>query len=673
MTEKHSTVSPARRPLLFIAILVGLSACAGTSPVSFPPVIGSGTEAPERERKPEADEPRPYREEVSQPGPRPGRALPDNNADFYIEAADQADGSERDALLLRAAESAHFEGDDKRALEIFEDIPVSQLPNEQYRRAILLLAELGQYADRPLTLLSQLQPPDSTIPHDIAQRIWTVRANAHLTLGQTLEAIDALVQVERHLVSESEKRAQHEKIWRTLRSAPPLDISPQGLASYNTDTRGWAELADVMLDLWLGPQELRAAIRDWEQNYPAHPANHTVLTKEIRSIPEPGPLQVFVPDRKFDTIALLLPLTGPYAAPASAVRDGFMTAHYRRQGQDEKRPEILVFDTGNPNDSIERQTEQAILSGADIIVGPLEKDKVARLAQNLDAPVPILALNYLESTPHDLNSFYQFGLSPEDEAAQVAERSLADGRLNALALVPQTDWGRRILQAFQQSLHGKGGRLLDYEFYDPDQADFRAPITRLLKYSVQQKEKERVVTIRQDMDYIFLAAQPQQARLIRPQLRFFRATRVPVYATSHVYSGRHNIRLDQDLDGIRFGDMPWILDHGEDLRDARETAKKLWPDSYARLPRLYAMGFDAYALATQIARNNLREGLGYPAASGVLTLQQGGRISRGLVWAHFSGGLPHLLADKPPVEEQPEEEVEEELEEEGYLPEELAR
>ncbi len=59
---------------------------------------------------------------------------------------------------------------------------------------------------------------------------------------------------------------------------------------------------------------------------------------------------------------------------------------------------------------------------------------------------------------------------------------------------------------------------------------------------------------------IFMLATPRQARLINPQLSFYRASRLPVYATSQVYTGYPDSSLDTDLNNVAFCDMPWILD-----------------------------------------------------------------------------------------------------------------
>lgn len=192
--------------------------------------------------------------------------------------------------------------------------------------------------------------------------------------------------------------------------------------------------------------------------------------------------------------------------------------------------------------------------------------------------------------------------------------------------------------------------------------DFQGPITQLLQYNRQKanqidaaqkrrrsgEEREGVTplsAIRTDMDFIFLVAKPDEARLIRPQLRFYRASAVPVYATSEVYTGNPEPRRDQDLDGIQFGDAPWVLAPAGEMAAARDKVARLWPGNHARFPRLYAMGYDAFALASQLAVGKMRSGFAFPGATGQLTLEADGRISRGLQWARFGGGNPRLLGD----------------------------
>jgi outer membrane PBP1 activator LpoA protein len=81
-------------------------------------------------------------------------------------------------------------------------------------------------------------------------------------------------------------------------------------------------------------------------------------------------------------------------------------------------------------------------------VGPLTRPALSRLGQIEERPVPVLGLNYLaDDTGRD--GLYQFGLNPESEAAQVAGRVVREGHEKSIALVSDSDWGYRMLDAYR--------------------------------------------------------------------------------------------------------------------------------------------------------------------------------------------------------------------------------
>ena len=63
--------------------------------------------------------------------------------------------------------------------------------------------------------------------------------------------------------------------------------------------------------------------------------------------------------------------------------------------------------------------------------------------------------------------FWQLALSPDDEAAQAARRGVADGHGKAVVLVPNNNWGRRLLTTYTSELESLGGTVLDYRTYEP--------------------------------------------------------------------------------------------------------------------------------------------------------------------------------------------------------------
>ena len=104
---------------------------------------------------------------------------------------------------------------------------------------------------------------------------------------------------------------------------------------------------------------------------------------------------------------------------------------------------------------------QALADGCDFVVGPLTREEVASLATLADGRATTLALNFLPDGVQVPDRFYQFALSPEDEARLAARRIAADGRLSGVTLAPQSDWGRRVVAAFVEEFTAAGGRVVD--------------------------------------------------------------------------------------------------------------------------------------------------------------------------------------------------------------------
>ena len=337
-------------------------------------------------------------------------------------------------------------------------------------------------------------------------------------------------------------------------------------------------------------------------------------------------------------VGLLLPLSGSLASTAEAVRDGFLGAHLKAKG----KGIIKVYDAGNTSDSTIAAYRQALSDGAELVVGPLRKESVAALAADGRPKVPVLALNYLDDPASAPSKFFQFGLSPEDEARAAAERAIADGDRRALAMVPDTDWGLRVFNAFDKRLRELGGSVLQTARYTPGRPDFSHPIQDLMRLDASEARHKALTGIigtqtefeprrRDDADFIFLAARAADARLIWPQFRFFRATDLPAYATSLVYEGRS----DKDLNGVRFCDMPWMVQSEGDYATERSQLGDL--ASLRNQPRLFALGRDAYLLAGLIEADQQQTGTSYPAATGNLQFSGKSAITRGMTCVRFNG------------------------------------
>lgn len=566
-------------------------------------------------------------------------------ANEFNRLSQSATGRERQVLMLRASAALARSESLYQAKHVFRSTAAD--PYDPQLGVLARLAEahiaLGE-REPELTLRLLEEPLPESAPPVRRAEYHHLRADAWTMLGNRLESAHELVMREQYLDDEELIVQNQQAIWTSLatmtermleqmRSAPPPDV-----------LSGWMQLVQIARTYQLRPALLRNEVAMWRQQYPDHPANEALLEGLTTRSEE----EVAYPDR----VALLLPLGGRFAKAAEAVRDGFLAAYYTRQSAAQQA--VRVYDAGDDPFNIDTVYQQALDDGAQFIVGPLDKDALALLAQRESLTVPTLALNYLGEYERPVPNLYQFGLSPEAEARQVAERTWLDGHVNAAALVPAGPWGERVLQAFVERWQQLGGNVVEVQSYRPSDTDFSVPIRMLLNLDDSKRRHRTINTLlkrsveytprrRQDIDFIFLAAYPRQARQIRPQLKFYHAAYVPVYATSHIFTGNLNTEKDRDMDGVAFGDMPWVLSETQAPSRLRREIEPYVSPAGQNLQRLYALGIDAFNIIA--ALNPLRR---YPyerydGETGSLSLDTRNRVQRTLTWVRFRSGRPVLL------------------------------
>lgn len=337
-------------------------------------------------------------------------------------------------------------------------------------------------------------------------------------------------------------------------------------------------------------------------------------------------------------VALLLPLQGGYSSAGRAVRDGFLTAYNSASGA--SRPAHINIIDINSAGGVTAAYQQAVSQGANFVIGPLTKSDVQILASIANTPVPILALNYLDSSQNASVNLYQFGLSPMDEARQAAALAKQKGGQSALIIAPTGNWGPGVAQAFQNQWQALGGTISDRLFFSGSAQAVSQQLRNFLRFN--QTDKKAPSTRRQDFDVIFLAASPSNARQIMPLLKYYGVSNVPVYATSLVYSGTPQPGLDNDLNGVVFCDVPWALGNRGPYPDLYQRIALFWPLDFQRNERLYALGVDAYYLSSHISELTASQ-KNWQGATGLLYINDQHRVVRELTCAQFHNGAPEVL------------------------------
>ena len=210
---------------------------------------------------------------------------------------------------------------------------------------------------------------------------------------------------------------------------------------------------------------------------------------------------------------------------------------------------------------------------------------------------------------------------------------------------PDSEWGKRLNKAFTEHYELLGGKILTTKDYATNSNDYKRPIRTLLSLDQSAIRRNRVENTisakthsepyrRQDIDMIFLAATHHSARGIMPAFKFNHAGDIPVYSTSHAYTGKMNPELDRDLNGLIFCDLPWVLQNTSPLL---KTFKQNWPQQ-ENFTRLFALGIDAYHLIYNQDSLENKDYAFYAGQIGNIQLDEFNRITRKLLWAQFKNG-----------------------------------
>ena len=571
-------------------------------------------------------------------------------AEAWQRAAEAARGETRDLPLVAAAEAWFRAGQSERARAALAGVSANPGAELEARRALIearMLIRAKRAGDALVRLAAVPMGPADPFAADLL----AARAAAAFAARQPAIGVTSLARRETLLADPEERSANQRRIWTRMQEATAAGLPLETPANAPPVVAAWLELGRDAAATGGNPFRLRAALSGWRQRYPAHPAARDLvgaLLEEYRAMTE-------YPQR----VALLLPLSGRHAGSATVVRDGFIAA-YLAQGSEGERPALRLYDTTALGATA--AYDMAARDGADFIVGPLLKEELAELAGAELPAVPGLALNWLDEGFTLPPYMFQFALAPEEEAAAAARRALRDGHRRALALVHDTEQGRRMAESFIAAFRAGGGEVLGWQVFETRAADFSVEITGLLLLNESRARHQRMQGVlgrsleyvprrRQDVDLIFLAARPAEALLMRPQLRFHYAGDLPIYATSSIYDPAR--RDNSDLDGVLFADMPWRVGAGEGEFMAR--LQSFGANAVERNGRLYAFGADAYRLVPLLHNRSELLGSGLAGATGTLQLGQQGRITRELDWGRFRGGkVVHApLLESPPAEVTP--------------------
>ncbi len=545
----------------------------------------------------------------------------DAAASAFLDLAEHG-GERASGYRLRAAEVLRDAGHVDEAARVAADIRVRRLQGDEPARLDLLEAEFALRSGDAATASALLTMPEETLPERLRPRLLELRARAEAARGDRFAAARVRATLDAHLAG-PDREANRSEIVDLL-----AEMDDGSLRARATSLR-----PDDTLLPWI-----EQALRRKGQMLP-------------RTLPHPErPVGTLIPGdgnaahregyAALNKVALILPLTGQVANVSQSIRDGFLAAHF--DDDSGRRPQLRVYDAGRTHEDALTVYAKAVADGADFVVGPLQREAVGALFRQ-SLPVRVLALNHPDSGEVPPPGSAEFGLLPDAEGAQAAERMLSLGLVRAAVIAADTDWAERAALAFRTQFEARGGSITGEARIR--EADFN------YKGAVLQAAAALADTTRQDDGTlrresptdggVFISMRPQQARLLAPQLKLA-GVNVPVFATSHVNSGEVSPGLDRDLDGIEFCDATWLFSPVPGRPDRNAVGQAL-ASATGLGARLFAFGMDAYALLPYMDWLLAHPDSYLDGATGQLAADSFGRIHRLLTWARFTGGQARAI------------------------------
>ena len=520
----------------------------------------------------------------------------------YAATAARVRGAARDEAWLNAAEQYLLAGDEGAARQSWDQSNRRRLDGVDTLRHDLLNAGFQAAAGRHDDVLDLLDQRRDNVPPEFASRWHGQRAASLEALGRGFDAAG-------------------EYAW--LLASLPRD--------QRADTvRRIEELLAAETDATLAAKAATLPV-----GHPLYRHAGRLLTQRGLPLPRPYDRDTSAPGldalppaeadgyRPPERLAVLLPLSGPLAAAGQSVRDGLMSGYY---AETRRRPQVRFYDTAG-SDGVARALAQAREEGAQMLVGPLTRDEVNALFGNADLDLPVIALNRGTVPPPPGST--AFALAPEEEGAAAADRLIDRGFRRVLAVTQADENARRALGAFRERLLARGGQVIN-------------------EVTVSEANPDYVPALQQALagtrpEALFLSLKAAQARLLSSQMDTAGLVGVPRVATSLILSGA-NLRMDVELDGIEYPELPWLLGLRLGLPDPDTLGNSL-PSAQGGGARLFAFGMDAWKLAAYLDHLAADPGAQLRGATGELQMDPLGLVQRRPAWAVFSGGRPRPALD----------------------------
>lgn len=547
-------------------------------------------------------------------------------ASWYLDQVDEDRPADAFTWQILAARSYLATGKRKPAAALLQKLRPQAKDPVQQALLQLLEANVVLAQGNPQGALALLnRKPAAALDSESEQSWYRQRAALQLDNKDRIGAAKSLIALDPFLKDEPLKE-NHRQIWVLLQGITPATLQSLQEAPAPDVTTGWLRLAALVNQFGAQPDQLSRQLQLWRRSFPQHPALADMpaglaqlLGRELTT-----PLQA----------AVMLPLSGKLAPQGQAIQYGILMS-YRQSSSQLK---VKFYDTqSKPMASL---YQQALQEGADLIVGPLLKERVQDLLAQKPT-VPVLALNELDQ-PVSGEKIYFFSLSAAADAGQAALYLHQQGYRQPLVLAAQDRIGYAGVKQFEKAWQSTGqGRPVIATFGG------RQEIEGMVRNALSGQVAGRIQSVSEldtpqhnsfnGIDAAYIIAGPVDTRTIKPYIDFNVSQARGGLATFSAARGYDDQAREvlPELNGLHVSDMPIMLGYHDEIRN---QALQLWPRLQGDMLRLFAMGYDAFTLSSRLTQLRAAPAMQITGLTGQLSIDNGGVVQRQLAWGIYKNG-----------------------------------
>lgn len=504
------------------------------------------------------------------------------------------------------------------AVNLRKDLTRRELTPEQENILQLITAKqyiLAHQIDSAIRLLKR--PPRATDkPYNPTLRNWLL-SQAYLAKKAVAPFIHSTL-----AITGTDKVTTQRQIVDALQTIEPYRLEKAATENATVPVKAYTKVARLLQKHHLTPTEFATQYTALQSTYPTWVSGTTSIAHNPQNI------------------GILLPFQGALSESAHSILQGILATYYAEHVSNTGAPNLYIEDTSAHGFA---DTLEAVLAKQplDYVIGPLEKSAVQALSQP-PGSTTIIALNKPMQEQEGVRYLY---LSPHEETIALADKLHQRGYHRALVITTDNAWQQKLAGVFSESWQAQGGVIqqttLDQnrsfsaslkQAFSIDKSEARAQdLAKLIN-----KNFKFIPVRRHDIDMIFLAASPEDARQIKPLLKYYFAGDIPVYAISTLYQTSATSYLDKDLNDIIFMDSSWYTNQEDQAM--KKTLQQIWGQQFLQQKRLYALGHDAYGIIMHREKTRIFPHT-FRGATGQLDTGTA-KTQRALEWLRFSKGYP---------------------------------